>query len=305
MNRKSAPRASVVIPAYHSSSTIADCLDGLRGQTFRDFELIVVNSSQESETERIVRALYPEARFVQSPTRLLPHAARNLALQQARGELLVFTDPDCVASRDWLSCLATASDSGDGAIVGAMGLGRRAWWEAGVHLCKFHGLLPGLRPGVKRCAPTANAAYSRELWKDIGPFPGHLFAGDGIVSWRAAKCGQPPRFLPDAIVLHRHLEGFSGFCRQRFQRGRDFAVAQTELMDPPGVITWLRLLFSWAAIGWVLGRAALDALRAGWGLAFFLTLPIQVVGHELWAVGETWGAARLLTRRLVESGSIR
>jgi len=40
-------RASVVVPAYHSDATIGGMLDGLRGQTFVDFELIVVNSSPE------------------------------------------------------------------------------------------------------------------------------------------------------------------------------------------------------------------------------------------------------------------
>jgi GT2 family glycosyltransferase len=302
MSAKPEPRASVIIPAYYSGSTIAACLDALRGQSSGDFELIVVNSSQENQTEGIIRARYPEARFIQSPTRLLPHDARNLGARQAVGELLVFTDPDCEAHPDWLKLLVAAFDSGHGALVGGMGLGSRAWWETGVHLCKFHWLLPGLKPGIKRCAATANAAYSRELWESIGPFPGRLFAGDGILSWRAARRGQPPRFVPAAVVRHRHLDSFFGFCRQRFQRGRDFAAAQVELMDPPGVLTWLRLVFSWAAIGWVLCRAAVDALRAGWGLAFLLTLPIQVVGHELWAMGESWGAVQMLARRLVQRG---
>jgi glycosyltransferase involved in cell wall biosynthesis len=305
MSAKPVPRASVVIPAYYSGATIAACLDALRSQSFRDFESIVVNSSQEDETERIVRAGYPEVRFIQSPTRLLPHAARNLGVQQASGELLVFTDPDCAADPDWLKFLVVAFDSGHGAIVGGMGLGSRDWWETGVHLCKFHWLLPGLKPGIKRCAATANAAYSRELWESIGPFPGHLFTGDGVLSWRAAQRGHPPRFVPDAVVRHRHLDSFAGLCRQRFQRGREHAAAQVELMDPPGVLTWFRLVFSWAAIGWVLCRAAVDALRAGWGLAFWLTLPVQAVGHEAWAVGESWGAVRMLARRLVERGGAR
>ncbi len=299
------PRASVIIPAYFSVSTIAACLDALREQSFRDFEVIVVNSSPESETERIVRAHYPEARFTQSPARLLPHAARNLGAQQAAGELLVFTDPDCRPETAWLKSLVAAYASGHGVIVGGMGLGSRSWWETGVHLCKFHWLLPTLKPGTKPCAATANAACSRELWESIGPFPGHVFCGDGILTWRAALRGQPPRFVPDAVVRHRHLNSFAGFCRQRFRRGREYATAQIELMGPPALFTWLRLTFSWAAIGWVLCRAGADAFRAGWGKAFVSTLPIQFVGHGMWEIGESAGTVRLLAQRLTKNGGAR
>jgi len=48
------PRASVIAPAYHSDATIHAFLDGLSGQTFRDFETIVVNSSPEGRTRTIV-----------------------------------------------------------------------------------------------------------------------------------------------------------------------------------------------------------------------------------------------------------
>jgi glycosyltransferase involved in cell wall biosynthesis len=63
------PLVSVVLPAYHSYETISLSLDALRKQSFRDFEVIVVNSSPETITSELVTANYPEVQFFQSPVR--------------------------------------------------------------------------------------------------------------------------------------------------------------------------------------------------------------------------------------------
>src|SRR5262249_36257245 len=153
------PAASVVVPAYHSASTIGDCLDGLARQGFRDFEVIVVNSSQEVETERVVREMLPSAIFEQSRVRLLPHAARNRGVELARGENLVFTDPDCIAEPDWLEALVAGSEAGHRIVCGAMALRQPSRFALAVHISKFSSWLPGLHAGPRAIAPTANALY--------------------------------------------------------------------------------------------------------------------------------------------------
>src|SRR5215831_3362995 len=159
------PLASVVVPAYYSYSTIEACLEGLLRQTFTNFETIVVNSSPEEKTGRLVTERFPRVRFEQSACRLLPHAARNQGVSLARGRLLVFTDPDCVAAATWLSALVAASERGHGLVVGAMGLSGTSAHERTVHLCKFAPWLPGCREGPRVIAPTANALYTREVWE--------------------------------------------------------------------------------------------------------------------------------------------
>ena len=294
MKMESTPRVSVIIPAYFSFSTIAASLTSLKKQSFQNFEVIVVNSSPEDLTKRTVQECYPEALFVQSPVRLLPHAARNSGVEHAQGELLVFTDPDCEADPEWLKNLVAVFDSGKEALTGAMGFAGSGWLETGIHLCKFHWLLPGLESEGKQCAPTANAAFSRRLWQKIGPFPGDIYAGDGVVSWRALQQGHLPFFVPEAVTRHHHKESLKELCRQRFLRGRDYAYAQITVMGKSTALDWLRLTFSWSAAGLVLLRAGRAAFRVGWGREFLLTLPVQFLGHCLWALGESCGALLLL-----------
>jgi glycosyltransferase involved in cell wall biosynthesis len=102
------PAVSVIIPAYDSHETIVGCLAALAGQTFRDFETIVVDSGPDETTARLVAASFPWVRFERSPHRLLPHAARNRGIEMAQADLLVFTDPDIYARPAWLERLVAA-----------------------------------------------------------------------------------------------------------------------------------------------------------------------------------------------------
>jgi glycosyltransferase involved in cell wall biosynthesis len=281
------PRVSVIIPAYESTSTIAECLRGLRAQTLRDFEVIVVNSSADDETHRIVEREFPEAIFEQVNHRLLPHAARNAGALYAHGELLVFSDPDCRANPDWLERLVAAHDAGHALVCGAIELNDDArWLERGVHLCKYSFRLSGLTPGKTWVAGTANACCSRELWNAIGPFDGDHFSGDARFSWAAASRGHEPWFDPSAIVVHRYCGSMQDLLSERFSRGGDFAVARMHF----GEWSRLRSLGHFAgfplALALVMGRGLRDAFVAGRFRSFLATLPLQLIGHSAWLVGE-------------------
>jgi glycosyltransferase involved in cell wall biosynthesis len=290
----SSPRASVVVPAYHSDATIGGLLAGLRAQTFRDFELIIVNSSQEGRTGRIVREQRPDARFEQSPRRLLPHAARNRGVEVARGSLLAFTDPDCVPEPTWLERLVEASDRGHGVVVGAMALLDTTMYARTVHLCKFARWLPGTGEGYRAIAPTANALYRREAWDAIGPFRGDSFSSDTLHSWTAARLGFRPWFEPTAIVSHHHDGTMSSFLHERRLRGEDFARIRTAEGEYSRGWAAARLVALPAVPLVELARVGLSAGRAGWGKRFATTAPLQLAANTAWALGEARTYARLL-----------
>ncbi len=288
-------RISVVIPAYQSVSTLAACLEALRAQTFRDFEVIVINSSQETETAKIAAA-YPEVKFRQSPERLYPHAARNQGMALASGAILVCTDPDCTAAPDWLAQLVSVIDAGHQIVGGAMGLqDNPTWLECGIHLVKFFSALPGLAESSHSILPTANVAFTREVWQQAGPFDGNLFAGDAIFSWRANQKGFALRFASKAVVFHSHQESLAAICKQRFQRGYEFALAKAAEEEYPAARSVAYILASPALTFLLLLQAFLCSWRAGWTKRFFSTLPAQFLGQLTWVAGETKGYWKRLT----------
>jgi cellulose synthase/poly-beta-1,6-N-acetylglucosamine synthase-like glycosyltransferase len=289
------PRVSVILAAYYSDATFRDCLSALRRQTFRDFEAIVVNSSPEERTAAVASE-FPEVLFLQSPTRLLPHAARNLGAQQATGDLLVFSDADCVAHPDWLLHLVQAWESGSSVVGGAMALANAVWFQQGVHLCKFHRLLEGQAAGSRWILPTANAAYSREAWNQAGPFVGEVFAGDAILTWRARDAGFEPRFQPRAVVAHHHDGTVGDFVRQRWARGMEFGTVRVAYEDWSKTRLFVTLSATPVVVLRVLFQAAADAARCGWLRRYLWTFPLQIVGHGGWAAGEARGYWSALTK---------
>ncbi len=292
------PQVSILIPAYFSEDTLPDCLTSLRRQRFRDFEVILVNSSPEDATRRLVEQQFPEVLFEQAPSRLLPHAARNRAAQRARGEILVFTDPDCRAHPEWLERLIEAHQAGHQLVCGSIELQGRPgdWFATGVHLCKYSFRLSRLPRGYTSVGGTANASCTRMVFESVGPFDGDRFAGDALFSWRAAAKAWRAWFEPLALTEHRYVGTVSSFWRERFSRGVDFADARVIFEG------WHRariagyLIAFPALITVVVARGAHDAFRAGWGRRFLWTLPLQLLGHTAWSLGEATTHLRLMLR---------
>ena len=127
MSPDSAPlRVSVVIPSFESHATARATLESLRQQTFRDFETILIDSSESDAIAQIARD-FPEVRFHRAKQRLLPHEARNVGVKLARYDLLLFTDPDIVAKSDWIERLLAAHGATTGAIAGAVASLQKTW----------------------------------------------------------------------------------------------------------------------------------------------------------------------------------
>lgn len=278
---------------------MAGCLQALRVQTFRDFQVILVNSSQGDRTPAIVGEGFPEVELIESPTRLLPHAARNQGVTRATGEVLVFTDPDCRGRPDWLAWIAAACDAGHhvvgGPILPSLAATRR---ERGIHIAKFHmamGVSPGAGgpgPGVpRRDLPTANACYTRTAWTAVGPFPAEYMCGDSLLAQRAHNRGYGVWFEPRAIVEHVGSGDVPGFVRERYRRGREYGRAVWALGGRSRGQAVVDVLATPARVLSALVRVGRHSVEANQGRHFVETLPLQVVAHAAWCAGEA--AARV------------
>jgi len=290
------PAVSVVIAAYHSADYISRCLESLALQTYKDFEVIVVNSSRETRTGEVVSG-FPGVRFHQHTERLLPHAARNLGAEMARSGLLVFTDADCRAEPGWLEALVRCHGEGHPYLSGGIETESRRWISKAIHLLKYSPYLRGRAAGPIRVAATGNISITRETWDRIGPFDGTVFSGDALLSWKARMAGFAPWFEPGAVVFDQDEAYRRGFLRERFRRGMEFGRLRADFLRWGGLELAARSLLMPLALFSALLSMASNCRKAGRLRDFLWTLPFQALAQGAWCIGEAVGYLRLLFAR--------
>jgi len=107
-------KVSVIIPAYNTASTIERTLKSLFSQSFRDFEIIVVNDGSSDDTLDICKKMQkrsPVAMEVYHQSNMGGPSARNRGITLARGEYIIFLDADDLAEKDYVLRLMQAIES--------------------------------------------------------------------------------------------------------------------------------------------------------------------------------------------------
>lgn len=199
-------KVSVIIPVFNDPR-IEQCLDALSRQTIgsHNFEVIVIDNGSKVPPTTLIEK-YPFARL-EIETTPGSYAARNRALRIARGEVLAFTDSDCIPSPNWLSSgLADIEDSAGPVIVG----GRINVFPQDLIRPKAVELYDialafdqELTIQEFSYSVTANLIVPRSLFDRIGPFNQKLLSGgDGEWCHRAIGAGFPIRYCDAAVVNH-------------------------------------------------------------------------------------------------------
>jgi GT2 family glycosyltransferase len=297
------PLVSVIIPAYLSHETLAGCLRTMCSQTFRDVEVLVVDSSPDDRCERIVRDGFPTVHYRHSAHRLLPYAARTQGIGAARGSLLGFTDPDVYAPPRWIETLVAAYHARGGVVAGAISCFGKHWVDQGNHFCKFDKWLPSATVRQIDIASTANMLCDRASFETAGGFVEDTMLGDTLISWAFSRASIPIWFVPAAAVEHHHLSTWGGLLRERYARGREFAALRVREGAWSKRRMGAHLLLTLLPVRFIrlIGRVCVNAQRAGLLGEFSYTLPLILSGEAAWLLGE----AAVYVRRLAVDDAAR
>jgi glycosyltransferase involved in cell wall biosynthesis len=218
------PSFTVVVPVRNGEATIRACIESLVAQQYPAdrFDIIVVDNGSTDGTAQIV-APYPLT-VVQCDT-LGPSPARNAGVWHARGEIVAFTDADCVADTGWIAALARAfSEEAIGAAGGAIEPlrhpNRNVVERFGEHLPP----LQNYRSGDNEFLPfliSANAAYRRAPLLAAGGWDDAMGSAEDIeLAWRfQLRTGTKLAFCSDAVIYHRHRATVRALARQYWVYG--------------------------------------------------------------------------------------
>jgi glycosyltransferase involved in cell wall biosynthesis len=210
------PRVSLVMPAYQTDWSVGTAIESVLWQTYRDFELIVVDDGSTDATVDIASAHRGPIRIVQQEHAGVA-AARNRGIAEATGELIAFCDADDILFARHLEALVSTFDARPTGFATA-----NAYWlfPGGIHpgRTRIRGRFPPpeeqRRAILEQNFVSTMSLFPRALPDEIGPF-----ARDGAEDWdfwlRAIFAGHTVALQPEPLALYRwSITGLSSNWRR-------------------------------------------------------------------------------------------
>ncbi len=282
-----APTFSIIIPCFHSAATLDACLESLHRQSFSDWEAIVIDSTPGDPSCADIANRHPQTCGHHHPQPLGAHAARNLAAQSAAGHFLAFIDPDMTADPDWLQTLHRAFHSGSATVAGGGVDCPPGYWSRAVHLTKYGWWLSGGRPAIRPQLPSGNFSLPRDLFLELGGFPGRFWEGDTELSYTLRARRLDLWHLPDARTVHYDAPPLRHFLRERWLRGIDTVKARSARLCWSLPHRLVRIAAAPAIWAVMMARSARFAFKSRWGLRWLLASPVIALGLASWVAGES------------------
>lgn len=222
-------RFSLIVATFGRSIELKQLLTSLVGQTYSNFEVIIIDQNADNRVERVIEPFIERLDILHRVTEPGLSRARNLGLSEAKGDVIAFPDDDCWYPKDALERVADflkVHGHWDGIIghsVDASGKATLPWhddagrltpamsWRRAVTYCYF-----------LRCGVVAAVRYFDE---SLGPGAGTPWGAgeDNDFLLRAIKTGARIYFDPTLSVHHPHMflafDGFTIEKRARYARG--------------------------------------------------------------------------------------
>ncbi|MFL5495222.1 MAG: glycosyltransferase [Gemmatimonadales bacterium] len=224
------PSFSIIIPSYCRPRQLAECLRALSQLEYpRDrFEVIVVDDGGDPPLDDVVAPFRCDLSLtlLRQPN-AGPAAARNLGAARASGELLAFTDDDCLPHPCWLTTLADTLGRAPDCIVGGAVVN-----AATGRLCSVTSQLItdlvyrhyNADPLRARFLASNNLALPLRGFREIGGFDvSFRTSEDRELCDRWLHRGYRILYVPSALVRHVHHLNVWSFARQHFGYGRGAA----------------------------------------------------------------------------------
>ena len=281
------PSLSVIIPCYNEAAALPAKLADLRAADYPadKVEIVVVSDGSSDETEAVARGA-EGVRVVSWPERRGKPAALNAGAEEAKGEVLVFTDANALVPPESLrELVAPFADPRVGAVCGEQVITRgasseRAYWRWEARIKEWEAAV-----GSAVGADGSLYAVKRGLYKKVPE--GRLIMDDFFVSLQVVAAGYRLAYAPAAVAYEEALDdGRAEFKRKaRIMAGSVVALAALD------VAIWRRLpwqLFSHKILRW-LGPAF---LAVAFGASAAATAAGSVFGAVLLAAQASfYGAA--------------
>jgi glycosyltransferase involved in cell wall biosynthesis len=198
---------SVIICSHNRAVLLKRLLASLAGQTFHPerFEVVVVDDNSGDNTAQVcqmMRSELPNLKYIFTGRKVGSSEARNIGVKGSSGDLLLFTDDDCIPRTDWVEQLSTVLER-EQIAAGAVATTEANYLKLCHNIAEFHAFMPGNKAGLIEFIAGANMAFRKKVLEDLGMFKrDQQYACDMEIILRARSRGYRIFFEPGALVTH-------------------------------------------------------------------------------------------------------
>lgn len=282
---------SIIIPSLNSP-LLNRVLEKISQQTQYSAigEILVVGKDDLQLHQQVNN---PLVRLIDTGQAVNAAKARNIGIEQAKHDLLIFIDSDCLPEPTWLERHLQAQSQGHLVVGGGVDPNGTNYWSLSYNLTLFHEFFSTNPAGQKSYLPTLNLSVHKKVTDAVGLLNEVLSRGQDI-EWttRMKEAGFLPYFEPTAVVFHQHgRERFTAVWQDCARSG--YHMRQVRLQYPQ-LFTGSRLLQNRLAI---LVLSPLIALAITYNIVskhpgtfkkHWATIPAIYLTKIAWC----WGAAK-------------
>jgi len=282
-------RTSIIIPSLNSPliDRVVDEILDQEGYSADD-ELIVVGRDDHN----LVRD-QPGIQFIDTGQPVAAPVARNLGIDAAKGDLLVFIDSDCIPQPGWLKEHHKAHVAGHKIVGGGVLPVGENYWHLVYNLTMFHEVFSTAPAGERPFLPTLNLSVERGVITQVGKLDPTLRKSQDL-DWttRMHEAGFQPYFWPEARIQHNHNRRTSSEVWQDAATIGKFArqvrVRHQKSLNTPGLLQnrYLILILSPLIASYITGRIIVRRPKT------MLRHPDTWPGIYLSKIAWCWGASQ-------------
>ncbi len=214
---------SIIIPVYNRPEEVDDLLHSLTKQTYKHFEVLIVEDGSTRPCKEIVDgyARQLEIRYFAIPNGG-PSRARNHAAKQSKGDYLLILDSDCLLPEGYLDAINDELDQEPADAFGGPDKAHASFTsiqKAISYAMTSFFTTGGIRGGKKKLDKfyprSFNMGVRRDVFMLLEGFDTSMRYGEDIdFSTRLFRSGFRTRLFPEAYVYHKRRTTFRQFFRQ-------------------------------------------------------------------------------------------
>lgn len=113
---------SIIVVNWNGKDFIKDCLESLEGQSYRNFEIIVVDNASTDGSVEIIEKNFPNIKLIKNTENVGFSKGNNIGIKHSGGDMIALFNPDAVAEKNWVSILVNSLKSSEkiGAATGKL-----------------------------------------------------------------------------------------------------------------------------------------------------------------------------------------